>query len=60
MRSVLIFAEHQLGHFPKTTLTAVYAGLELAQKRGGKAIAVAAGDNPDSLAAKSPNTVYGE
>src|SRR5260370_38238986 len=46
----LIFAEHLLGHFPKTTLTAIHAGLELAQKRGGKAIAVVASDNPDALA----------
>src|SRR5690242_3370873 len=50
MGDVLIFAEHQLGHFPKTTLTAIHAGLELAQKRGGKAIAVVASDNPDALA----------
>jgi electron transfer flavoprotein alpha subunit len=47
MGDVLIFAEHQLGHFPKTTLTAIHAGLELAQKRGGKAITVVAGDNPE-------------
>jgi electron transfer flavoprotein alpha subunit len=50
MGDVLIFAEHLLGHFPKTTLTAIHAGLELAQKRGGKAIAVVASDNPDALA----------
>ena len=50
MGDVLIFAEHQQGHFPKTTLTAIHAGLELAQKRGGKAIAVVASDNPDALA----------
>src|ERR1700722_15691720 len=47
----MIFAEHQLGHFPKTTLTAIHAGLDLAHKRGGKAIAVVASDNPDALAA---------
>lgn len=52
MGDILIFAEHQLGHFPKTTLTAVQAGLDLAQKRGGKALAVVAGDNPDALAAE--------
>ncbi len=51
MGDVLIFAEHQQGHFPKTTLTAIHAGLELASKRGGKAIAVVASDNPDALAA---------
>ena len=33
MGDVLIFAEHQGGHFPKTTLTAVHAGLDLAKKR---------------------------
>ncbi len=52
MGDVLVFAEHQLGHFPKTTLTAIHAGLELAAKRGGKAIAVVASDNPDALAAE--------
>ena len=36
MGDVLIFAEHQGGHFPKTTLTAVHAGLELAGKRAGE------------------------
>ena len=50
MGDVLIFAEHQGGHFPKTTLIAVHAGLELAKKRGGKAIAVVAGDAPESAA----------
>ena len=50
MGNVLIFAEHQGGHFPKTTLTAVHAGLDLAKKRGGKAIAVVAGDAPESAA----------
>ncbi len=50
MGDVLIFAEHQGGHFPKTTLTAVHAGLELAGKHSGKAIAVVAGDAPEALA----------
>jgi electron transfer flavoprotein alpha subunit len=50
MGDVLIFAEHQGGHFPKTTLTAIHAGLELAGKRSGKAIAVVAGDAPESIA----------
>src|SRR5271170_7519868 len=50
MGDVLIFAEHQGGHFPKTTLVAVHAGLDLAKKRGGKAIAVVAGDAPDAAA----------
>jgi electron transfer flavoprotein alpha subunit len=52
MGDVLIFAEHQGSHFPKTTLTAVHAGLELAGKRGGQAIAVVAGDAPEALAAE--------
>src|SRR6202046_1598633 len=50
MGDVLIFAEHQGGRFPKTTLVAVHAGLELANKRGSKAIAVVAGDAPESAA----------
>jgi electron transfer flavoprotein alpha subunit len=50
MGDVLVFAEHQQGKFPKSSLTALLAGQELAQKRGGKAIAVVAGDNPDQLA----------
>src|SRR5271154_3029185 len=50
MGDVLIFAEHQGGHFPKTTLVAIHAGLDLAKKRGGKAIAVVAGDAPESAA----------
>ena len=40
------------GHFPKTTLIAVNAGLELAQKRGGKCIAVIAGEKLDAPAAE--------
>jgi len=50
MGDVLIFAEHLGGHFPKTSLTAVHAGLDLARKRGGNAIAVVAGDAPEALA----------
>ena len=50
MGDVLIFAEHLGGHFPKTTLTAVHAGLDLAKKRGGSAIAVVAGDAPEAIA----------
>src|SRR5215467_5310167 len=52
MGDVLIFAEHQGCHFPKTPLTAVHAGLELAGKRGGQALAVVAGDAPEALAAE--------
>jgi electron transfer flavoprotein alpha subunit len=52
MGNVLIFAEHQGGHFPKTTLTAIHAGLDLAKKRGGSAIAVVTGDAPEAPAAE--------
>lgn len=52
MGDVLIFAEHLGGHYPKTTLTAIHAGIELAQKRGGSAIAVVAGDAPEAVAAE--------
>ena len=53
MGNVLIFAEHQGGHFPKTTLTAIHAGLDLAKKRGGaSAIAVVSGDAPEGAAAE--------
>jgi electron transfer flavoprotein alpha subunit len=50
MADVLIFAEHMGGAFPKTTLTAVHAGLELAAKRSGSAIAVVTGDAPEAAA----------
>jgi electron transfer flavoprotein alpha subunit len=52
MGDVLVFAEHSGGHFPKTTLIAVNAGLELARKRGGHAIAVVTGENADAPAAE--------
>jgi electron transfer flavoprotein alpha subunit len=50
MGDVLVFAEYQGGHFPKTTLVAVGAGLEMARKRGAKAVGVVAGEKPDALA----------
>jgi electron transfer flavoprotein alpha subunit len=50
MGDVLVFAEHSGGHFPKTTLIAVQAGLEMARKRGGAAIAVVTGENADAPA----------
>jgi len=50
MGDVLVFAEHKHGHFPKTTLVAVNAGLEMARKRAGNCIAVVLGDNCDGLA----------
>jgi electron transfer flavoprotein alpha subunit len=50
MGDVLVLAEYQHGHFPKTTLVAVSAGLELARKRNGKCIGVVIGDQADALA----------
>ncbi len=50
MGDVLVFAEHKHGHFPKSTLVAVSAGLEMARKRGGNCIAVVTGDNCEALA----------
>ncbi len=50
MGDVLVFAEHQEGHFPKTTLVAVGAGLELARKQGGACVGVVAGARADELA----------
>jgi electron transfer flavoprotein alpha subunit len=52
MGDVLVFAEHSGGHFPKTTLIAVNAGLEMAGKRGGQTIAVVTGENADGPAAE--------
>ena len=52
MGDVLVFAEHSGGHFPKTTLIAIKAGLEMARKRGGAAIAVVTGENADGPAAE--------
>jgi electron transfer flavoprotein alpha subunit len=50
MGDVLVFAEHKNGHFPKTTLVAVNAGLEMARKRSGNCIAVVLGDSCDGPA----------
>jgi electron transfer flavoprotein alpha subunit len=52
MGDVLVFAEHQGGHFPKTTLIAVHAGLELARKRSGNCVAVIMGAGADDAAAE--------
>lgn len=52
MGDVLVFAEHKQGHFPKSTLVAINAGLELARKRGSQCCAVVLGDNGDALAAE--------
>ena len=50
MGDVLVFAEHKHGHFPKSTLVAVNAGLEMARKRSGNCIAVVTGDSCDGVA----------
>ncbi len=50
MASVLVFAEHQHGKFPKTTLVALAAGQELAAKSGGKCAACVLGSGVDALA----------
>ena len=52
MGDVLVFAEHQGGHFPKTTLIAIHAGLELARKRSGNCIAIVMGAGADGAAAE--------
>ncbi len=52
MGDVLVFAEHRGGHFPKTTLIAVNAGLEMARKRGGHCIAVLSGEGAPAAAAE--------
>jgi electron transfer flavoprotein alpha subunit len=52
MGDVIVFAEHKNGHFPKTTLVAVNAGLELAQKRGASCIALITGEGIDGPAAE--------
>ncbi len=50
MGDVIVFAEHQHDHFPKSTLVAINAGIEMAKKRGGNCIAVVTGDNCEGLA----------
>ena len=52
MGDVLVFAEHQGGHLPKTTLIAVHASLELARKRSGNCLAVIMGAGADGAAAE--------
>jgi len=50
MGDVIVYAEHKHDHFPKSTLVAISAGLQLAQKRGGQCSAVVTGDNCGALA----------
>ena len=62
MGDVLVFAEHQHGKFPKSTLVAFAAGKEAAAKYGGACCAVVVGTGVDVLAAKAAaygmQTVY--
>ncbi len=53
MGDVLVFAEHQHGKFPKTTLVAFAAGKEAAAKLGGACHAVVLGTGTDALAAEA-------
>jgi electron transfer flavoprotein alpha subunit len=53
MGDVLVFAEHQHGKFPKTTLIAFAAGKDAAAKMGGAAHAVVVGSGVDALAAET-------
>jgi electron transfer flavoprotein alpha subunit len=50
MGDVLVFAEHQHGKLPKSTLVAFGAGKEAAAKLGGACHAVVAGSGLDALA----------
>jgi len=50
MGNVLVFAEHQKGKFPKSTLVALQAGKEAASKLGGNCLAAVLGSGVDALA----------
>lgn len=50
MGNVLVFAEHQKGKFPKSTLIAVQAGKDAASKLGGNCLAAVLGSGVDALA----------
>ncbi len=52
MSNVLVFAEHLHGKFPKTTLVGLTAGKTLAEKSGGKALAIVLGKGVDGLASE--------
>lgn len=49
MGNVLVFAEHQKGKFPKSTLIALQAGKEAAAKLGGNCLAAVLGSGVESL-----------
>jgi electron transfer flavoprotein alpha subunit len=53
MGDVLVFAEHQHGKFPKTTLVAFAAGKDAATKYGGACHAVVLGPGTDALASEA-------
>ena len=53
MGDVLVFAEHQHGKFPKTTLVAFAAGKDAAAKFGGACHAVVVGTGLDALASEA-------
>jgi electron transfer flavoprotein alpha subunit len=50
MGNVLVVAEHLHGKFPKTTLVGLTAGKTLAEKAGGKCLAIVLGSGIDNLA----------
>jgi len=52
MSNVLVVAEHLHGKFPKTTLVGLTAGKTLAEKSGGKVLAVVLGKGIDGLASE--------
>jgi electron transfer flavoprotein alpha subunit len=52
MSNVLVVAEHLHGKFPKTTLVGLTAGKTLAEKSGGKALAIVLGKGVDGLASE--------
>jgi electron transfer flavoprotein alpha subunit len=52
MSNVLVVAEHLHGKFPKTTLIGLTAGKTLAEKSGGKVLAVVLGKDVDGLASE--------
>lgn len=55
MGNVLVFAEHQKGNFPKSTLIAIQAGKDAAKKLGGNCLAAVLGSGLDSLAQEIAN-----
>ena len=53
MGDVLVFAEYLHEHFPKSTLVAINAGLEMARKRCAQCVVVVVGDKIDAMAQKA-------